>query len=357
MDAFVCVRLVQMGGVDLSVFQFDPFLSWSVFLMNGDKTIYGRYGRASPKTKRSRADSNPNHTLVGLKAALRKALEFHRGYARDPATYSRILAPKTGRTPIWKTVESTPSARKYRRVGRVQDGSPKSCIHCHEVQRMAIDSFFMTKRRVRDDMLWVYPSPESLGVELSVDHCARVTAVVDQSFAAKAGLRVGDDILTLNRQPLLSIADVQWVLHQFPDPGGKLSVEVLRGGKRLELALTLPDLWRQRGDFGWRYRVAGYAAWLWSGVTLQDHPEGIRVANLSPRWFKKPNPSARRVLRPGDVITAVDGKVGMTRSLYLAHLMRDKKLGSTVTLRVLRNGRAMEVRFKIPTTQPEVQGH
>ena len=47
----------------------------------------------------------------------------------------------------------------------------------------------------------------------------------------------------------------------------------------------------------------------------------------------------------------------MTRSLYIAYLMRDKKLGSIVNLRVLRNGRPTEVRFEIPKTQPEVQGH
>ena len=50
---FVCVRMVQMGGVDLNVFQFDPFQTWSVFMMNGDKTIYGRYGSASPQSNRA----------------------------------------------------------------------------------------------------------------------------------------------------------------------------------------------------------------------------------------------------------------------------------------------------------------
>ncbi len=48
LDKFVRVRLVQMGGVDLNVYQFDPLLSWSLFFMNGDKTIYGRFGTASP---------------------------------------------------------------------------------------------------------------------------------------------------------------------------------------------------------------------------------------------------------------------------------------------------------------------
>ena len=71
MDQFVCVRLVQMGGVDLSIYQFDPFLSWSVMFLHADKTIYGRYGTAHPQAKRSRKDSNTNHTLEGLRAALR----------------------------------------------------------------------------------------------------------------------------------------------------------------------------------------------------------------------------------------------------------------------------------------------
>ena len=73
LDRFVCVRLVQMGGVDLATFQFDPLVSWSIFLMNGDKTIYGRFGTSSPKAKRSKPDSNPNHTMAGLKAAVRRA--------------------------------------------------------------------------------------------------------------------------------------------------------------------------------------------------------------------------------------------------------------------------------------------
>ena len=55
-DQFVCVRLIQMGGVDLATFQFDPFLSWSVFFMNADKTIYGRFGSAHPQAKRAKRD-------------------------------------------------------------------------------------------------------------------------------------------------------------------------------------------------------------------------------------------------------------------------------------------------------------
>jgi serine protease Do len=354
---FVRVRIIQMGGVDLSVFRFDPFLSWSLFLMNGDKTIYGRFGTASPKTRRDTKDSNPSHTTAGLKAALRKALEMHAAYQKDPAEMGKVLLAKRGPKPRWRTIESMPAAKKYGRLGRMKGTDQESCAHCHEVQRARIDSCVLTGQRITDDMLWVYPNPQVLGLTLSRDHCARVTRVGPGSYAAKAGLEVGDDILTMQGQPLLSVADVQWVLQTFPNEGGKLRVSIRRDGKELEKTMTLPRLWRRKGDFGWRYRVAGYAMWLWSGVTLQDHAKGVRVSDLSPWWFKKPNRHARKVLRRGDVIVEVDGKRGWSRSRYIAYLMREKKPGSIVRLKVIRDGGEAPVRFRLPAKQPEVLGH
>ena len=152
----------------------------------------------------------------------------------------------------------------------------------------------------------------------------------------------------------MSVADVQWVLQNFSDAGGELAVEVGRGTQKIALGMSLPKLWRRVGDFGWRYRVAGYAMWLWSGATFVDHPQGMRVENLSPGWFKQPNRNARRALRRGDVVVEVDGERGWTRSTYTAYLMREKELGSTVRLRVVRGGKTIDVQFKLPSVQPEV---
>ena len=107
-------------------------------------------------------------------------------------------------------------------------------------------------------------------------------------------MKAGDDLLTLAGQPLGSIADVQWVLHNFPDDGGPLQVEVERPDGAKALTMKLEPDWRRTEDFGWRYRVAGYASWLWAGVSFEDTPSGILVANRSPNWFKKPNRDARR---------------------------------------------------------------
>ena len=41
---FVCVRLVQMNGLDLSLFQFDYDQTLAALFLNADGTVYGRYG-------------------------------------------------------------------------------------------------------------------------------------------------------------------------------------------------------------------------------------------------------------------------------------------------------------------------
>ena len=357
-DQFVRVRVIQMGGVDLATFQFDPMLSWSVFFMNADKTIYGRFGRAHPKTKRNKKDSNPNHTAPGLQAAIEAALEMHKQYQADPDTVGKTLAGKTGPMPRWRFAEKTPAAKKYGRLERITEGH-NGCVHCHEVLRTAIDSHFMTKKAVPDRMLWLYPRPHVVGLTMDNTKRAHVTSVTPDSVAGRAGMQPGDDLLSFGGQPLLSIADIQWVLHTTPDRGGDLACQVKRDGKVRTVTLTLEDGWRRQEDFGWRYRMAGYAAWLWAGVSLHDHddPKGVRIGRRAPHWFKRENKDAKRALHPGDIVQVVDGMQGMDRSVFLAYLMRDKRLGSTVKLQVLRKGKTTKVSFRIPKQQPEVQGY
>src|SRR5438093_12006810 len=54
MDRFISVRLVQANAVDLTLFQFDYDLTFAVFFMNADRTIYGRYGSRSDRKEATR---------------------------------------------------------------------------------------------------------------------------------------------------------------------------------------------------------------------------------------------------------------------------------------------------------------
>ncbi len=50
LEKFVCVRIVSTNGLDLSLFQFDTDQSFAVFMLNADRTIYGRFGTRSHRT-------------------------------------------------------------------------------------------------------------------------------------------------------------------------------------------------------------------------------------------------------------------------------------------------------------------
>ena len=71
LDQYVCVRVVQANAMDLRLFQFDYDQSFAAFLMNGDKTIYGRYGTRSHQT-----ESDDDVSLEGFAAASRPAWRF-----------------------------------------------------------------------------------------------------------------------------------------------------------------------------------------------------------------------------------------------------------------------------------------
>lgn len=74
---------------------------------------------------------------------------------------------------------------------------------------------------------------------------ATVTDIDRHSPAEKAGIQVGDRIVRFGGQPVISWADVQWVLHTAAD-AIPIPVELDRSGKRIDASLVLPPGWRTR---------------------------------------------------------------------------------------------------------------
>src|SRR5437867_13447502 len=102
MDKFVCVRLVQANALDLALFQFAYDLTFAVFFMNADKTIYGRFGSRSDQKQAARDIS-----LEGFREALGAALELHKGYPGNRVS----LAGKQSRPTRFTTPEGFPRLR------------------------------------------------------------------------------------------------------------------------------------------------------------------------------------------------------------------------------------------------------
>ena len=108
--------------------------------------------------------------------------------------------------------------------------------------------------------------------------------MITGSVAEQAGFRAGDELRSLAGQPLLSIADVQWVLRSAAEPS-ELKAEILRSGSRMTLNLPLVPGWRRGIDFSWRpttWALRGMAG----GLKLADMTdEERRSVNLDERCW------------------------------------------------------------------------
>jgi serine protease Do len=92
-------------------------------------------------------------------------------------------------------------------------------------------------------MQWVllpYSDPGVLGMKLDPEETATVERVAPDSIAERASLRLGDNIEALAGQPLLSIADLQSVLHKAP-ASTRLPAQIRRGSKTWNMTLELRE--------------------------------------------------------------------------------------------------------------------
>src|SRR5262249_7831907 len=126
----------------------------------------------------------------------------------------------------------------------------------------------------------------------------------------------GDVILKLAGQPLLSMADVQWVLHQTDAKGGALAAEVQRGERTMELKLTLQAGWRRRDDIAWRSTTWALRRMVTGGMLLETMPldertnAGLPATGMALKIKHLgeygPHRAAKEAgFRPSDVIIAV----------------------------------------------------
>src|SRR6516162_8845208 len=179
MEKFVCVRVIQAWGLDLSLFQFDHELTWAVFFMNADKTIYGRYGSRSEHKNTTNAIS-----IEGLKKALDLALQFHAGYPGN----KREFAGKIGPAPNWPTPEIIPDLKGKKNIIPA-DGTRGGCIHCHQAHDGEMWSLRLENKPIADGIVWPYPMPGRLGLALDPKEAAKVKSVEAGSPAEKGGFK------------------------------------------------------------------------------------------------------------------------------------------------------------------------
>ncbi len=178
--------------------------------------------------------------------------------------------------------------------------------------------------------------------------------VAPDSPAEKAGFQAGDRILRMEGQPLLSIADVQWVLHNAPQPA-TLRAQVLRGGRKKNLTLTLPAGWRKQTDISWRATTWDLRRMATGGLVLKEASAEERTqAKLSEHdlallvdyvgQYNEHAAGKRAGFQKGDVIVSVAGQSRrMSEGQFIGYLVQNKQLGDKVPLTVLRAGQRVDL--------------
>jgi hypothetical protein len=333
---FVCVRVIQTKGLDLRIFQFDYDMSWAAMFMNADQTIYGRYGTRTA----SGPDSDTHLSRESFVEALERALELHKAYPGNKDS----LAGKTGKSPEYQHPEDIPGLDERARGPTTR----QTCIHCHMVKEYTLRAKWQENRLSATD-LWVYPMPDQIGLNIDSQHGRRVKSVREGTPAAKAELAAGDELLSLNRQPLVSLADIQWVLHNSPNDSS-LDISLRRDGQVLHKKLELKGDWKQ-SDIAWR-------ASSWYGLRQGLQVEQLNASDRTQRGLSAESMAllvkglfgraAEKLkgagLRVGDVIVAVDGRsTPVTVSEFLADLRLQHGPQDSVKLTILRDAERREV--------------
>ena len=350
LDQFVCARVINANALDLSLFQFDYDLSFAVMFFNADRTIYGRFGTRTQRDSRAR-----DVTLDGFRHAIEGALELHRAYPANKAA----LAKKQGRASTVKTPREFPDLiDKYGTELDWGGNVVRSCIHCHQVREAERTAIWTSRKPIPDELIYVSPLPETIGLKLGNTDRARVVSVAEGSSAEKAGLRAGDDLIAFDGQPLISVADVQWALAGAP-AGGTVPVVARRNGAETAVDLALTDGWRRNADISWRVTTWQLRGMVTGGLVLEDlgddarsgrgiSPEKLALAVKHVGQYGIHAAGKQAGFREGDVIVEVDGISNrMSESRLIGDFLQKRSPGDRVPMVVLRNDERVTLKLPI----------
>jgi serine protease Do len=335
-----------MNRVDIARFEFDYDTTWSAFFTDSKLRIYSRYG--------GRDEHEPEARLskASLLQTMREVLEAHRSAralaaggaeAVPPAASIWHPEPKSSTTPL-----DIPLLKK----------NHQGCVHCHQVREYSLLQAYHDQRFNRE-LLFTFPLPESLGIEIDRTHGHRVLRVRDGSPAADAELKTGDVVIRCADVPIRSELDLRWALHRLPQISDRVTLLVERQpgspmAQTIEAPLSLPSGWRH-SELSWRkssrsvpsdwgFRAAALAKFERRDAGLPETGLAIRVLSIKPRGLAQ-----SLGFQKGDVITALgDDTRERTLERLRSDMLRRFAPGDEVRLTILRGETTLELRGKFP---------
>ncbi|WP_286912496.1 DegQ family serine endoprotease, partial [Pseudomonas sp. UBA6315] len=190
---------------------------------------------------------------------------------------------------------------------------------------------------------------ESFGLDKPAG--ALVAQVLEDGPAAKSGLQVGDVILSMNGQPIVMSADLPHLVGTLK-ADEKAKLEIIRNGKRQTLDVTIGAMPDDDADIGTGSGAEGSAE-------RSSNRLGVSVSDLTAEQKKslelkggvvikevQDGPAAMIGLRPGDVISHLNNQA-IASAKQFTEIAKDLPKNRSVSMRVLRQGRASFITFKL----------
>ncbi|MGH7227134.1 MAG: PDZ domain-containing protein, partial [Gemmataceae bacterium] len=169
------------------------------------------------------------------------------------------------------------------------------------------------------------------------DGVAKLTQIVPDSPAAKAGLKVGDIIKAIDKKPIGKYDDVgkQIRAHKV---GDKITLTIERDKKAIDIEVTLGRRPQQPGGGGRRGQPLDFRA--------DDTPKGIRVERIVPQ-----SEAEKAGLKVGDIIVKID-KTEVKSFRQVVDLFRAHNPGDKVVVKVLRGKESKDLSVTVQRRGP-----
>lgn len=182
-------------------------------------------------------------------------------------------------------------------------------------------------------------------LELDAVKGVLVTGVGEDSPAAKAGLKRGDIIRTINAKPVNKTSAVRFMVAEVT-PGSEVTLSIVRDGKQKKLSVVVGDLSKALSP---QDRLLIENNKFLAGGTISDIPPAVReelrigddIQGVFVLDVKHSSPAESTGLRPGDIIIRVNGR--KTRSLQELTGLLEQLAGRKLSISIFRQGSIMNM--------------
>ena len=160
----------------------------------------------------------------------------------------------------------------------------------------------------------------------------------------------------VSSQPIISIADIQWVLHNLSNDAELIRINVA-GSSRQHLVRTAPG-WKKT-NISWRGSLWNLHPRLrvWMPEVKGDELKRLRLPAghhaLKVKWINQGSPEGKAAQRAGlrlnDYIIAINSKPlrSMAAREFTAHVKLNYKSGQKLPLTLLRNGKRIQFQWPL----------